>query len=90
MPLGPREVLRMRAMAFPAEMLAFWASSPLSLVFCSCSLMIMNGLPNSSKASAIFGFTSRFYQISHPKMQSKRVKESVEALRRIKGFLKKP
>lgn len=54
MPLGPRDVRRIRATAFPAEMLAFWASKPRNRVFWSCSFRMMNGRPNSSKANAIF------------------------------------
>lgn len=59
MPLGPREVRRMRATALPAEMLAFWASRPLNLLFCSCSFRMRNGLPYSSKASAMTRSRSR-------------------------------
>ncbi|GLJ33594.1 hypothetical protein SUGI_0675410 [Cryptomeria japonica] len=53
MPLGPREVQRILATALAAAMLAFYASSPFTRVFFSCSLNIINGLPNSSNANAI-------------------------------------
>lgn len=53
MPLGPREVRRIRATARPAEMLAFCASRPRRRDFCSCSLRMMKGLPYSSKANAM-------------------------------------